>query len=674
VSFEEASAASPSLRALGKLGCQTTAAGTTLRLYAPSVHEVILRLYQSVEQTTPTVEHSLQQDTSGVWTIVLSSNLLGWYYDYQLDGQGPFADPYSLHVATKEPYPMRARSLIMDELDIVQRMPARSVNRDIADLVVYEAHVKDMVAKNPGSEHTSVYKQWSTRGECLHHIMDLGMNAVEFLPLAKSVYHEPPYQPEGDESVNHESVNHESVNHWNPTAINHWGYMTAYFLAPETRHATPANVGEWSAASPHAVFELQDVVLSCRESGITPILDVVFNHSSMYDQNMLTAVLGGDYFRLNEDGQWLNRSMTGNELDTQKVAVRHLILESLRVWIEVYGFEGFRFDLAGLLDPILWDEIKTMVTAIQPGTLLIAEPWGGTYRPHEFSEAGWTSWNDRFRNGIKGIDPIHNQGAIFQQWAPDGSRATLENWLRGTLSIYDGGLFHHSSHSVNYLESHDGHTLGDFIRIAHQGENAFDPVTPESWCALSGEPLKQMKLAHLALLTTPGCVMLHQGQSFAHPKIIRVNESLIRLDHDAYNKDSETSWIDWSLMTLNQDLHRYTQGLVALRQASVALRRAKDDEICFDYSDNPWHLVKIVWGATTQDLYHYIVGYNFDAHAPLHIPLGRGPWECVVDDSQASHQTLHVIEEHVTDHDSGHVTGHVTVPPISGIVLRKLRQ
>ena len=170
-----------------------------------------------------------------------------------------------------------------------------------------------------------------------------------------------------------------------------------------------------------------------------------------------------------------------------------------------------------------------------------------------------------------------------------------------------------------------------------------------------------MKLAHLALLTTPGCVMLHQGQSFAHPKIVE-EESFIRLDHDAYNKDSETSWINWSVLDMNQDLHQYTQGLIAVRQSSAALRRAKDAEICFDHADNPWHLVKIVWGATTKDLYHYIVGLNFDSHTPLHITLERGPWECLVDDSQASNQTMRVVEE------------PITVPPISGIVLRKLRQ
>jgi len=651
VSFEKASAASPSLKALGKLGCQITDTGTSFRLYAPSVQEVSLFLYQSVGQTAPTAEYSLQKDTSGVWSTILSEYVLGSYYDYQLDGQGPFADPYSLHVATKEPFPMSARSLILNETDLVQRMPAQSVHRELADLLIYEVHIRDMVAKKAIYEHASIYKQWSTQSDSFDHVMDLGMNAIEFLPLAKSVYHEPPYHPDDP----------ESKNHWNPTAINHWGYMTAYFLAPETRHATPASVGDWSAASPHAVFELQGVVFSCRERNLTPILDVVFNHSSMYDQNMLTSMLGEEYFRIDEDGQWLNRSMTGNELDTQKVAVRHLILESLRIWIEVYGFEGFRFDLAGLLDSTLWDEIKAMVNAIQPGTLLIAEPWGGTYRPHEFSAAGWASWNDRFRNGIKGIDPIHQQGAIFQQWVSDGSRATVENWLRGTLSTYEGGLFRESSHAVNYLESHDGHTLGDFIRIAHQGENRFDLENPRSWCSLSGNAMKRMKLAHLALLTTPGCVMLHQGQSFAHPKIVE-EESFIRLDHDAYNKDSETSWINWSVLDMNQDLHQYTQGLIAVRQSSAALRRAKDAEICFDHADNPWHLVKIVWGATTKDLYHYIVGLNFDSHTPLHITLERGPWECLVDDSQASNQTMRVVEE------------PITVPPISGIVLRKLRQ
>ena len=657
MSFEKASAASPSLKALGKLGCHLSKSGTTFRLFAPAVLDVELLLYRQIDQDKPADTIKLHKDGQGVWAAMVSEQLQGWYYEYIVDGEGPFADPYSLHVASIEAYPMRARTLIIDELDLIQRMPAREVQQKVEDLMILEVHAKDMVARNQELSSMSIYKAWThttTTTELkgpFDHIHDLGANAVEFLPLAKSVYHEPPYQPN----------NPTSKNDWNPTAVNHWGYMTSYFCAPETRYATPSDLNNWHATKPHAVFELQDLVLSCREKEITPILDVVFNHSSMYDQNLLTSILGKEYFRIAEDGSWLNRSMTGNELDTNKVAVRHLILESLRIWIEVYGFEGFRFDLAGLLDPDLWTEIKELVDALQPGTILIAEPWGGTYRPHQFSLAGWASWNDRFRNGIKGIDPIHQQGAIFQQWVPDGSRATLENWLRGTLVRYEGGLFERSIHAVNYLESHDGHTLGDFIRIAHRGENSFDSTQHDDWIPLSTHALKQMKLAHLALLTTPGCVMLHQGQSFAHPKIVEESTST-RLDHDAYNKDNETSWIDWSLQELNMDLHQYTKGLVGLRHSSNALRSAIDSEICFDHFDNPWHLVKIVWGASSLDLFHYIIGFNFDPHSTLQIDLQRGPWECVVDHQHASPSMLYTV-----DHQ-------VSVPPVSGIVLRKLRQ
>jgi len=161
----------------------------------------------------------------------------------------------------------------------------------------------------------------------------------------------------------------------------------------------------------------------------------------------------------------MNRSGTGNEYRSEYPVARKLIIDSLKYWVEEYHIDGFRFDLAALLDRDTWDSIRDEMQEIDPRIVLIAEPWGGYYSPDAFSDHNWASWNDRIRNSIKGSDPLHDRGFIFSEWQRETGRGRLENIFRGTLKDSDGGLYKTSGHSLNYLESHDGYTLADFIRI-----------------------------------------------------------------------------------------------------------------------------------------------------------------------------------------------------------------
>jgi pullulanase/glycogen debranching enzyme len=95
---------------------------------------------------------------------------------------------------------------------------------------------------------------------------------------------------------------------------------------------------------------------------------------------------------------------------SENPAARQLIIDSILYWIEEYHIDGFRFDLAALLDRKSWDAIRNAVHNKYPKAVLIAEPWGGYYSPHHFSDHDWASWNDRIRNSIKGSDPMHDRG------------------------------------------------------------------------------------------------------------------------------------------------------------------------------------------------------------------------------------------------------------------------
>src|SRR4030095_6777845 len=105
--------------------------------------------------------------------------------------------------------------------------------------------------------------------------------------------------------------------------------------------------------------------------GIEVILDVVFNHSAEGDHAGPTLCFRGldnrAYYILEADpSRYANYSGTGNTLNANHPVVRRMILDSLRYWVEAMHVDGFRFDLASILDreesgnvmlnpPVLWD-------------------------------------------------------------------------------------------------------------------------------------------------------------------------------------------------------------------------------------------------------------------------------------------------------------------------------
>src|SRR5690606_29275512 len=136
----------------------------------------------------------------------------------------------------------------------------------------------------------------------------------------------------------------------------------------------------------------------------------------------------------------------------------------------------------------------------------------------------------------------------------------IENIIRGTLVSGEQGLFQSSKHSVNYLESHDGYTLGDFIRIAKNPEMIENVIEDKkALTKLDESSLRIAKFAALTLFVSQGITMIHAGQEWARAKVIKneKDDNTNRLDHDSYNKDNETNWLNFDEIELNEDLFNY---------------------------------------------------------------------------------------------------------------------
>jgi glycogen operon protein len=317
------------------------------------------------------------------------------------------------------------------------------------------------------------------------------------------------------------------------------------------------------------------MVKALHRAGIEVILDVVFNHTAEGDHRGPTLSFrgldNGTYYILEPDrSRYANYSGTGNTLNANHPIVRRMILDSLRYWVDEMHVDGFRFDLASILErdesgnlmpspPVLWDIESDPALA---GTKLIAEAWdaAGLYQVGSFIGDSWMEWNGRFRDDVR---------SFFR--GDDGSVAPFADRLLGSPEIY-GHKEREAEASVNFVTCHDGFTLNDLVSYNRKhnepnGQNNRDGANDNrSWnCGVEGptddaaiEKLRNRQVKNFLTVT-----MLSLGLP-----MILMGDEVRRAQHgnnNAYCQDNETSWFDWTLVAKHADVHRFVTLLIARR-------------------------------------------------------------------------------------------------------------
>jgi pullulanase/glycogen debranching enzyme len=519
-------------------------------------------------------------------------------------------------------------------------------------------HIRDMsVHPTSGADQPGTYlglTEKNKRGG-IDYIKNLGVNTVELLPA----------QEFGNIEIPYKKTFRGRYNSWNPYEKNHWGYMTAAFFAPESYYSEAVPEIEWNkwyGTSAKPLNDFKEMVKTFHKEGIGVIMDVVYNHLSEYEWGNLKEIDMEYYFRLDGKGNFIAHSGTGNDLRTERPMLRRLILESILHWVKEYHVDGFRFDLGKLID---WETLELVireVKKINPDAVFICEPWGGGYDPYGFSVREWASWNDQIRNGIKGENPFTGTGWIFGHWYGNNNLDRIKSYVNGTLVRDRYGLFQKPEHSVNYLESHDGYTLGDFIRIGSKEMHPHQVIKDvEKHIKLTPLQLKLNKLAALYLFTCRGIVMIHSGQEFARSKLIPYNENnpdtaAGTIDHNSYNKDDETNHINYYHPEINKDLLDYYKGLINLRNNYDAIRRAEYDDVTF------LNTVELALG------YHinykeeeFIILLNADPYKDQAFFLPEGEWDILVNETAAGIKIL------------GKALHKINLKPSTGMVLKKMK-
>ncbi|MCF6270796.1 MAG: pullulanase [Melioribacteraceae bacterium] len=635
---------------------------TTFRLFAPNAKSVKLYIFDAPEDDAIS-EQAMTIADDGVWEISFNENLTNKYYGFKVahSENDDFSklplcvDPYAKAVTSFTDYNNPRKSIVYN--DSYDWEGDQWIQRNWRDLIIYEMHIKDMTA-HPSAEanEPGTYKGLIENNKGgINYIKSLGVNTVELLPA----------QEFGNIEIPFEDSLKGKFNTWNAYEINHWGYMTAAFFAPSSFYSEnwkEMKRKEWMGRDGRQVNEFKDMVKAFHKEGIAVMMDVVYNHLSEYELGNLKEIDKNYYFRLDENGNCIAISGCGNDLKTEAPMMRRLIIDSIIYWMKEYHIDGFRFDLGKLIDWETLEEIIREARKINPNVVFVAEPWGGGYDPKGFSLREWGSWNDQIRNGIKGENPSNSLGWIFGNWYGNNSIERLKSYINGTTKEFEYGLFQKAEHSVNYLESHDGYTLGDFIRIGTKSVGIHDKIIDvDANAKLTEQQLRLNKLGALFLFTSQGITMIHSGQEFARSKVIPTDNDIPdkekgQLDHNSYNKDNSANYINYNHAELNSDLLSYYKGLIELRKTHKEFRRASIEQIQFfdDFKSE----FTIGFSIKMYDD-EFIVLMNADQNLADKFTLPDGDWEVLVNSEKAGTVVLSTV------------LGDIDIPAVSGFVLKR---
>jgi glycogen operon protein len=422
--------------------------------------------------------------------------------------------------------------------------------------VIYEMHVKGFTARHPDvpAELRGTYAGL-VHPAPLQHLLDLGVTAVELLPIHHFVS-EPVLAGRG--------------------MTNYWGYNTLGFFAPHAAYSSSGSRGE-------QVTEFRAMVDTLHEAGIEVILDVVYNHTCESGPDGPTLSFRGlgdsEHYKLVDGGAtYFDVTGCGNTVDAGDLGVLRLVTDSLRYWVTEMGVDGFRFDLASALarEALEWDPRSPFLAAVHQDPVLrtvklIAEPWdvgSGGYRLGEFGPP-WSEWNDRYRGAVR----------EFWRGAPGDRLTPAEMGWRVTGSQ---DLFWDRSPraSVNFVTAHDGFTLRDLVSYDRKhnegnGEDNRDGTDDNrSWNhGVEGDTDdpeviesrgRTVRAVLATLLLSTGTPMLLMGDELGHTQ---------DGNNNAYCRDDETTWLDWDLAPWQQHLLDFTRALVALRSEHPTLRQ-----------------------------------------------------------------------------------------------------
>jgi maltooligosyltrehalose trehalohydrolase len=345
----------------GASGAVPEDGATTFRVWSPVARRVQVRLFADGERAS--VDAELEDLGGGFFAARREDVAPGSLYKFVVDGR-ELPDPYARYL----PYGVHGPA------EVIERKRAEPFRAapPLEQYVIYELHVG---AFTPEGTYAAAMQH-------LEHLVDLGVTAVELMPLASF------------------------------PGRRGWGYDGVAHFAPFAPYGRPD--------------DLRELIARAHAAGLAVLLDAVYNHFGPRG-NYLGAYATA-YFGAQGDNPW------GDAPNFGEPAMREYVLSNARMWFDEYGFDGLRLDATQTLrdaSPVhILRELRDLAASYTPAKTLIAED--DRNDPSLVRETGLDAiWADDFHHQMHVVLTGERDGyyAAFKASTHALARTIARGWL-----------------------------------------------------------------------------------------------------------------------------------------------------------------------------------------------------------------------------------------------------
>lgn len=515
------------------LGNQYTKEKTTFKVWAPLSTGVILKI---MKWNGETELFPMKRQKKGVYFAEVHEDLELEQYVYLIRHTNSYEvtlDPYAYSSSSNG----RA-SIIVD----LEKVPCRHfdlpVLEKMTDMVIYETSVRDFsMSSTSGMKNKGkflAFTELNTSTDSgnptgLDYLSCLGITHLQLMPIADFA----------------------TVDEKNPLELYNWGYDPLAYNVTEGSYVTDPDDGYMR------ITEAQRMIEALHSRGIRVVMDVVFNHMHDVNINALERTVPHYFFRRNGDGSLSNGSWCGNDLNTTALMCRKYILDMCRRWQVLYGIDGFRFDLMGIIDQETMKLVDAQGKAIDPSFVVYGEGWNmgtaldeslRTTIQNNFKTPYIGFFNDFFRDTLRGTNQMETKGYF------SGDTYKTNDAMKAICNL---DMFAQITQSINYVECHDNATCYDKLQISNHDES-------------EETRKKRARLMLAAVILSQGVPFIHSGQEFFRTKGGLSN---------TYNAGDQVNALDWNRKDMEIDTTQFVQFLIHLRKNNPCFRYRNYDMI-----------------------------------------------------------------------------------------------
>ncbi len=479
------------------LGNHYSKISTKFKVWAPLSTNVTLKVFNDKE----TLLYPMERGKKGVYETVVYKDLELYEYVYIVEHHEMITespDPYAYSSSSN-----MGSSIIVDINQCpIKKYPLDHLKKN-TDAIIYEVGVRDFSVDSYGElRHKGKFLAFSEEGNTtsmnyssgVDYLEELGITHVQLMPV-------------NDFATVDEDAPYELYN---------WGYDPQQYNVTEGSYVTLPSDGY------RRITECQNMVNNIHKHHMRVILDVVYNHMHDVNNNALEKTVPYYFFRRDHEGHLTNGTWCGNDLNSTAKMCRKYILNMCKRWQVLYGVDGFRMDLMGILDVETVNLIYKQGKEINDSFLLYGEGWNMGTLPQE-EKASMDNhaklpnigfFNDFFRDTVRGSNDMATKGYISGDTYKTNEMA---------IAMCDYGKFTSIGQSINYVECHDNGTIYDKLNVSNVEENDFAKQ-------------RRATMALAMVLLSQGVPFIHAGQEFYGTKGGHVN---------SYNAGDSVNKFDW---------------------------------------------------------------------------------------------------------------------------------